>query len=315
MTPPPFPAPGLLAAPLRCIVHADDYGLTRQITEDILECLVGGCLQSVSVVMGGAYAQECLQAVEAMPEVRVCLHLNVLEGRCVAPIQEVRPLVTPEGFFRMGLGDFLWKLAVGRNSKKLISAVRTEFEAQIDAFTKACPPSVAARGLHLDGHLHVHVIPALRNMMREIFQAHPPVYVRLPQEPPHLPPLAPVQLLTGEARRWLLSRWSRGFAPLLDELGIAHNNWLCGLVSGGRLNAERVSASLESIARADNRAQLVEIMCHPGGMSSGQNSAGVRHAGFYASPDRQREKSMLLDGSLARVLAGFGCNAPFSGRQ
>ena len=193
-------------SPMRLIVHADDCGLTPAVSADIFACLAQGPLNSVSVIMGGSHATESLRRLAALPYTRVCLHLNLLEGRCSAPIPQVRPLVTADGVFRHSLGQLLIALAcaVGSRKKALLCAIRTEFEAQIDAFTTAFPQWRQRGGLHLDGHLHVHTIPALATTMRGLLHERAPAYVRLPREPAHLPPLPAAQLLTGCARRALL---------------------------------------------------------------------------------------------------------------
>ena len=302
-------------ATMRFIVHADDCGLTRQISQDIFDCLAHGPLNSVSVIMGGTHTTASLQQLAQMPHVRTCLHLNILEGHCTAPVQQVRALVNEAGIFRYGLGQMLTSLATGSgtNKKVLLSAIRTELEAQADAFTASFPQFAARGGLHLDGHLHIHSIPALRQTMAEFMRERSPAYVRLPNEPAHLAPLPFLPLLVGLARRGLLAYWSQGLAVMLDKAGIAHNRYLCGLVSGGNLTAARAAASLAAIQRQRQPGALVEIMCHPGGIrttnvaAQADNNAGsVRHNTFYTSPARRAEKSMLLDNSLSQILACYG---------
>ena len=298
---------------MRFIVHADDCGLTRQISQDIFACLAQGPLNSVSVIMGGSDAAQSLQQLATMPNVRVCLHLNILEGRCTAPVSQVRPLVDADGIFRYGLGQMLCNLATGSgpSKKALLSAIRNEFEAQIDAFASGFSPLRQRGGLHLDGHLHVHTIPALRGIMRDLMREHPPAYVRLPRKPAHLPPLPLTQMFVGCMRRALLAHWSKGFAALLDQTGVAHNSFLCGLVSGGNLTAARAEASLAAIQRQKERTPLVEIMSHPGG-GHDASDACMRHRGFYQSHARLAEKTMLLDSSLSAVLARYGSLQTFA---
>ena len=307
---------------MRFIVHADDCGLTRQISDDIFDCLAHGPLNSVSVIMGGTHTAASLQKLARKPHVRTCLHLNILEGRCTAPIAQVRALVSEAGIFRYGLGQMLAKLAAGTatSKKNLLSAIRTELEAQTDAFAAGFPQLYSRGGLHLDGHLHIHSIPALRQTMAEFMSERRPAYVRLPKEPAHMPPLPLLPLLVGSARRALLAQWSQGLEALLDRAGIAHNNYLCGLVSGGNLTAVRAAASLTAIARQQLPTPLVEIMCHPGGIHTATTAANdaqnstppVRHNSFYKSPAREAEKTMLLDNSLSHVLAHFGTVQAFS---
>ncbi len=297
---------------MRFIVHADDCGLTRHISEDIFACLAHGPLNSVSVIMGGSHTAASLQKLAVMPHVRVCLHLNILEGHCSAPSHEVSPLVDENGIFRHGLGQMLYRLATGTASRKmaLLSAIRHEFEAQIDAFSCGFLPMQQRGGLHLDGHLHVHTIPALRGIMAELILEHSPAYVRVPNEPAHLPPLPMRQFAVGCARRALLAHWSSGLVALLNREDVAHNDFLCGLVSGGNLSAARAAASLEAMQRQRELCPLVEIMCHPGGGQDIDQTC-IRHNSFYQSSARQDEKTMLLDGSLSNVLARYGTLCAF----
>ena len=307
---------------MRFIVHADDCGLTRQISDDIFDCLAQGPLNSVSIIMGGTHTAASLQKLAHMQHVRTCLHLNILEGHCTAPTEQVRALVNEAGIFRYGLGSMLANLASGTatSKNKLLSAIRTEFEAQADAFAAGFPSMESRGGLHLDGHLHIHSIPALRQTMAEFMRERRPDYVRLPKEPAHMPSLPLLPLVVGCARRALLAQWSQGLEALLDRAGIAHNTYLCGLVSGGNLTAVRAKASLTAIARQQLPTPLVEIMCHPGGIHTATTAADdaqnstppVRHNSFYKSPAREAEKTMLLDNRLSHVLAHFGTVQAFS---
>ena len=77
--------------------------------------------------MGGSHTTESLQQLSAMPHVRVCLHLNILEGRCTAPLSQVRPLVDAQGIFQYGLGQMLYttlSLFQERQASTVILAMR-----------------------------------------------------------------------------------------------------------------------------------------------------------------------------------------------
>jgi Uncharacterized protein conserved in bacteria len=89
---------------MRFIVHADDCGLTRQISQDIFACLAQGPLNSVSVIMGGSGAAQSLQQLAAMPSVRVCLHLNILKGAARRPFHKCARWLMQMASFGTGLG-------------------------------------------------------------------------------------------------------------------------------------------------------------------------------------------------------------------
>jgi predicted glycoside hydrolase/deacetylase ChbG (UPF0249 family) len=329
---------------VRVILHADDCGLGRGISEDILFCLERGPLNSTTLMAGGDYAAEAADALNAVPGIRVSLHLNLLEGRPAAPPASVAPLVDGNGFFRYGPGALYaaLRLLPPRRKRALLSAIRTEFSAQADWFLSRIRPAggdasprhadaaVHATGeqsalpdrsgqgraapprplLRLDGHLHVHALPLLKDVLRAFIREYRPEYVRLPLEPRHLPPAPPRLLLAGGLRRELLAFWAASLRGLLDAEGIGHNRFLSGVFAGGGLTLPRLRASLAAVRRAagqDGRG-ILEIMCHPGRLGPDETGAAVKPAfrDFYLSPARAAEKAVLLSPELPALLAEMG---------
>jgi predicted glycoside hydrolase/deacetylase ChbG (UPF0249 family) len=299
---------------VRAILHADDCGLSRGISEDILLCLKRGPLASTTLMTGGEYAEEAAAALNAMPGVRVSLHLNLLEGRPTAPPASVAPLLDGNGFFRYTLGALYAALHLlpPRRKKALLSAVRTEFSAQADFFLSRCRPGgPVPRPLCLDGHLHIHALPLLKDVLREFIREYRPLYVRLPLEPRHLPSLPPRLVPACLLRRELLACWAASLRGLLDAESTAHNSFLCGVVSGGCLTPTRLRASLEAVRRTaepEDKGGITEIMCHPGGLGPDEKAASVKPAfrAFYLSPARAAEKAMFLSPELPALLSESG---------
>jgi predicted glycoside hydrolase/deacetylase ChbG (UPF0249 family) len=128
---------------VRVILHADDCGLGRGISEDILLCLKRGPLNSTTLLAGGDYAAEAAAALNAVPGIRVSLHLNLLEGRPTAPPASVAPLVDGNGFFRYSFGELCLALHLSppRRKRALLSAARTEFSAQAEWFLSRIRPA------------------------------------------------------------------------------------------------------------------------------------------------------------------------------
>jgi predicted glycoside hydrolase/deacetylase ChbG (UPF0249 family) len=329
---------------VRVILHADDCGLGRGISEDILFCLKRGPLNSTTLMTGGDYAAEAAATLNAVPGIRVSLHLNLLEGRPTAPPASVAPLADANGFFRYSLGALCAALHLlpPRRKKALLSAVRTEFSAQADWFLSrirpagqniplqkhgatACasegqvpPPACSDQEpaaslrppLRLDGHLHVHALPLLKDVLREFLREYRPEYVRVPLEPRHLPPAPPKLLLAGGLRRELLALWAASLRGLLDDEGIGYNCFLSGVFAGGSLTLPRLRASLAAVRRAagQDARGILEIMCHPGGLGPDETGAAVKPAfrAFYLSPARAAEKAALLSPELPALLADMG---------
>ena len=83
--------------------HADDFGVTKEQSERILECFRNGALNSISVLPNSGALKESLQILDsADPDgtgIRRVLHLNFVEGRPLAGAQNVPDLVDKTGRF------------------------------------------------------------------------------------------------------------------------------------------------------------------------------------------------------------------------
>ena len=76
--------------------HADDYGVTPEQSERILDCYKQGVLNSISVLPNSPALVECRKLLdEADPkhQIRRVLHINLVEGRPAAGADQVKLLV------------------------------------------------------------------------------------------------------------------------------------------------------------------------------------------------------------------------------
>lgn len=287
---------------MRCFFHADDCGLTRGITESILTCLDAGPLSGTSVMMGGEYAKEAIAALAQRPQVMAAVHLNLLEGAPVAPPADIPELVGQDGLFRFGLLQLSAMLCTlgPRRKKRLLNDIRTEFSAQIDLFRNLLPDAP----LRLDGHLHIHALPLLHEVMRELIHEYPVSYARVPGELHHKAPASLSLLVGGSLRQGLLSFWARSLRKLLQQEGVAHSAFFVGAFASGHLTLPRLQASLDAVRRVAKPEDIVEIMVHPGGLAPGEKAPHLKEAyrGFYTSSARGIEKTLLLSPELGQIM-------------
>lgn len=88
-------------------VHADDYALTIHTSQDILECMKKGKLDSISVLANMSCSKECMDMlIAAIPELpflpKMSVHLDFVEGKCLAGSEKV-PLLARKGSDHIGL--------------------------------------------------------------------------------------------------------------------------------------------------------------------------------------------------------------------
>ena len=236
----------------RLIVSADDFGLSSGVNAGIIHAHRHGILTNASLMVTGAACDEAVRLALATPALAVGLHLVLLQGRAAAPPWTIPRLVGADRMFRTspvptGLRYFF--------TPGLRAELAREIRAQLEAF--------AATGLplsHVDGHLNVHLHPAVLNILLELAPAHGIRAVRLPREPLGtslwLDRRAPLRKLAEAVTFRSLTRYAR---PRLAAGGIRCVDQLFGLHQSGHVTEPYLLGVLAALPPG-----TTEIYCHAG---------------------------------------------------
>ncbi len=257
-------------------MHADDMGVSPGVTRGIVRCIDEGPIRSVSVVANGAAFDAAMEALRSRPHVAVSVHLNLMEGKPLT--QGLGRVVDARGLLR---GSFAKCLL-----RDCSEDARHEWTAQIERVRKALP----GRALRLDSHGHVHHIPSLFGVARDLclkFGAP----MRLVREP-HF--VAKDQLASGVIKHALLNALSAMCRPELR--GVAVDDWLVGVLHTGRMSAEALDAALQRIDEGS-----VEVLFHPGAAEPGEEGIWADYPellAYYFSPWRRVESERLRAANL-----------------
>lgn len=141
---------------LRVIVNADDLGLHPAVRRAVEECAAHGTVTSASVMANGPD----LAAVRPIRGVSMGAHLNVLRGKPLSPLREVRSLVGSNGLFLGSFGRFAGRAMCGAIRR---DELRLEWSRQIE--------KLQSHGLeisHVDGEKHTHCLPGLFDVACEV---------------------------------------------------------------------------------------------------------------------------------------------------
>lgn len=339
---------------MRCLPLADDCGISAPVTDAIFQCLDAGGLRGASVIAGGACAVEAARALGGRlyknPDISIGIHLNLLEGRSVSSPADVPMLVDEQGWFRRGLGG-LWTavtLSAARKKQALLEQMVHECRAQVDvvrtavhagwhaAFAQENPgaaePEECPFSFYLDGHLHIHAIPAFQPVLAAVLDHYSFSHVRTPVEARCFLP-APLSLqLTGGLRRELLGLWGRGLRSFLDQRGVAFPDFFVGAFASCNLTLPVLEKALRHVRDTANSPDaLVEIMFHPFSVQANNvdsaaqppssqplsepscSGIAARQAALgksYATPGRRAEAAMLLSPDFQRLMLGYDPSWP-----
>lgn len=288
---------------MRVIVHADDLGICRGITDRIIETHRHGCLKRTSIVANGEAFDHAVVRLRENPGLAWSLHLNLVEGRCLSPREEVTLLVNDRGFFKRGFVTlFLYHLFVPWQRHRLRQQVQRELDRQIERVRHA----LEAKRVLVDSHQHTHLLPFVFAIVMKRAAAWGVDAVRLADEPLHLPepwPRGLAALLSlNLLKHGLLRCLSRRHRAELRRRGIRSPDYLLGVLSSGRMSAQAVRRGLKRIAARRPAADAeVEVLFHPGPAELSDLAVwrdNARQRSFYFSPRRAAETEALLSAEL-----------------
>jgi len=137
----------------RLIVNGDDFGRSPSINQAIVQAHQTGILTTASLMVNETAFDEAVELARRNPRMGVGLHLTLLCGHSALGCEEIPGLVND----RRELPDS--PLAAG-----LMYSFRPRLSAQLEAEIAAQFEKIRATGLkldHVNGHLHLHLHPAV----------------------------------------------------------------------------------------------------------------------------------------------------------
>jgi len=143
----------------RLIVNADDFGLSHSVNEAVIRAHREGILTTTSLMVNEAGFEEAVGLAKENPRLGVGLHLTLLHGHSALSPDKIPGLVDARGEFSRS------PVSVGMNyffKRSLREQLRAEIHAQFGKFR--------ATGLkldHVNGHLHLHLHPAIFKILME----------------------------------------------------------------------------------------------------------------------------------------------------
>jgi hopanoid biosynthesis associated protein HpnK len=234
----------------RLIVTADDFGRSRSINQAVAEAHRNGILSCASLMVSGEGFDEAVEIAKANPRLGVGLHLTLCCGKATAPAGQIPDLVNEDGTLPQSAvaAGFAYYFSRG-----LREQLRTEIEAQFQKFEESGLPCD-----HVNGHLHMHMHPAVFSLVLEEAKRRGVRAMRLTR---------PVELewRLGNGR-WIYrsSHWRifRGLAERmgrrLETEGIQHTRQVFGLLEDSRVNENFLSKLLEELPPGES-----ELYSHP----------------------------------------------------
>lgn len=139
---------------MKVLFNADDYGLTKGVTDGIIKAHVEGVVHATTLMMNGNAVAYAVEQAKQHPNLRVGIHLVLTWGK---PLRDdVSDLINEAGTFK-------FNSTFAEMEAPDVHQVEKEWRTQIEAFL--------ATGLtlhHIDSHHHVHGWEPLKEVVYKL---------------------------------------------------------------------------------------------------------------------------------------------------
>src|SRR4051794_14595620 len=145
---------------LKLIVNADDLGLCEAVNEGIVQAHQNGIVTSASIMANGSAFDHAIRLCKLVPSLDLGVHLTLVEEEPLRQASTIPSLIDGGGRIHPDATIFAKKYVSGAIR---LSEVWSELDAQIQ--------KVVSRGVsvsHLDSHQHVHALPQILRIVREL---------------------------------------------------------------------------------------------------------------------------------------------------
>ena len=247
----------------RLIVNADDLGISKEVNQQIEECIRRGCVTSTTVIANAAAFDDGVRLAKQFPQVSVGVHLNIVE---------FAPLTNADVFRKHGVlnseGEFIeGAFSVVPIDDELRQAVFEEWDAQISKVE-----STGLKPSHCDSHQHTHTIPDLQDTLCRVLDKHHITKVRRKIIPSirlmiHSKKHPSVKLDKSKAmqprKRNVLYR--RFYVFIAKFISYQWNRMMSNHYHlTDHFYSFRDFYSSKQLLRLGGKESVIELMCHPG---------------------------------------------------
>ncbi|HSC55962.1 MAG TPA: ChbG/HpnK family deacetylase [Nitrospira sp.] len=275
------------------IVNADDFGLTEGVNQGIHDAHRRGLVTSTSLLANGAAFQSAIALARHSPALGVGIHLNLTDGRPIAPPSEIPSLINAAQSFAAKPPQLVQQLLAGTAQ---LAHIEREFRAQIEHVLAA-----EIMPTHLDGHQHVQTWPSIFAITVKLALEYGIRGIRCSAErmvnlTSVLKTPSPARFLRQFAVARALALLAVGQRARARRAGLACPAYCYGITQTGLLDVNTLETILRSVPEGTS-----ELMCHPGYLDRGLEAVQTR-----LHSQRQTEVDALTQPAITALAARLG---------
>ena len=220
-------------------------------------------------MVGAPAAADALERARRLPNLRVGLHLVLVDGAPVSPGEEIPGLVDDAGHFRNDLPLYGAQITFDPSVKRQIE---TEIAAQFEAYRATRLPLD-----HVNGHRHFQLHPVIARAIIATGRRFGMKALRVPLEP--WPTIAAIDPGTERRLGRIVAPWAALQRRRVRAAGLVTSDAVFGLAWSGAMTKQRLAALLRRLPSG-----VVEIYLHPGTQDDFAGAApGYRYVEEFAA--------------------------------
>ena len=288
--------------------HADDYATSSNADQDFIELCQQGRLDSFSIMPNMSCWEQSVQRYKDnistfVKRPKVSVHLNFMEGKACANLNQVSLLTDTQGLFCLGWGELFKASLYSKHKAELRKQLKIEIIAQIERVLASGVMTPEQR-LRIDSHQHTHMIPLVYDALSDALdeKGYHVEYIRNARDPLSIylryPSLYPSYSLINIIKCMILNT----FSYRVQRKNRARNlvdNILCGVMFSNRMDLERVAKVCKAFKdKAETDNATLEFLFHPGiSLPSEINEEFTKQGfiDFHLAQTRDAEKQALLN--------------------
>jgi len=149
------------ASRMKVIINADDFGFNSSVNDNVLDLISRRRITSTTIISNAPYVEDAVRRIPRNSPCSFGVHLNLTEFEPLTPSRHLGALSACVGQNGHFLGeDFLRSVNITSSMKK---AFTHELRLQVEKISK-----LGVRISHFDSHNHIHTIPALFPVLKEL---------------------------------------------------------------------------------------------------------------------------------------------------
>ena len=220
-------------------------------------------------MIGGPAAADAIKRARALPNLRVGLHVVLVDGKPMLDAKEIPSLVDGSGWLRNDLAAYGAQIVL---SPSLRRQVDREIVAQFDAYRAAGLPLD-----HVNTHRHFHLHPVIAAAIVKVGKRYGMRALRVPFEPWRI--VADIDPKTQRQAGRIVAPWAMWLRRRIRRAGLISADAVFGLAWSGAMTQQRLAALLGRLPGG-----LVEIYLHPATTNTFAGAApGYRYAEEFAA--------------------------------